>query len=122
MLFARGLPAFLAFLLWVYALFDAIAAESSLVRNLPKMAWIFLVLFFGPIGALAWIILGRPEGVGWRPGSSDYSAPRRPIAPEDEPDFIQRMEERRRLQAWEEDLRRREDELRRDRPEDGSNS
>lgn len=84
---AEGLVFVVLFLFWIWALLDCIATDSSLCRNLPKMAWVVLVLLIGPLGALVWLLLGRPEKASWRPGSADYSAPRRPIALEDSPRY-----------------------------------
>jgi hypothetical protein len=115
----EGLVAFVLFLFWIWALFDCISTDSSLCRNLPKGAWVILVLLLPDIGALAWLLLGRPQKAGWRPGSTDYAAPRRAIGPEDHPRYSVTPEitERRskeldsRLDDWE--LSQREAELRR---------
>lgn len=109
-----GILGFLGFLLWVYCIFDVIAADESLVRNLPKMLWLVIVIVTNAVGAVAWLALGRPENLSFQPGSSDYRAPRRPLGPEDRPDFPSSPADRaRQLQNWEADLERREQELRR---------
>jgi hypothetical protein len=83
----EGLAALVLFLFWIWALLDCIATDSSLMRNLPKPMWVVIVIFLPDIGSLAWVLLGRPEKAAWRPGSVDYSAPRRPIGPEDAPRY-----------------------------------
>jgi phospholipase D-like protein len=83
----EGLAAVALFLFWVWALLDCIATDSSMCRNLPKPVWIILVLILPDIGALAWLLLGRPEKASWRPGSTDYAAPRRPVGLEDSPRY-----------------------------------
>ncbi|MCA1830411.1 MAG: PLD nuclease N-terminal domain-containing protein [Actinomycetota bacterium] len=110
--------------LWVFAIFDVIASEGTLVRNLPKMAWLFIVILLPEIGSIAWLILGRPQHARFVPGSTERRpppAPRRdsgaPLGPEDSPDFLRDVE-RRRLQAWEEDLKRREEEIQKRADED----
>ncbi len=109
-----GVLGLVGFLLWVYCIFDVIAADQSLVRTLPKMTWLIIVVLTNAVGAVAWLALGRPENLSFRPGSTDYRAPRRPVGPEDRPDFLTRTDDRsRQLRAWEEDLERRESELRR---------
>jgi len=123
----EGLVGILVFGFWIWALLDVIATEAELCRNLPKGIWLILVLLLFDIGALVWLLLGRPEKGSWRPGATDYSAPRRPIAYEDSPRFSATPEitDRRsqeldsRLDAWEAeqrakkaDLDRRETELR----------
>ncbi len=70
MLDVDGLVAVVLLLLWVYCIFDVIASESTLVRNLPKPVWLVIVLLLPDIGALAWLLLGRPEKAGWRPGDT----------------------------------------------------
>ena len=84
---AEGIVFVALFLFWIWALLDCIATDSAMCRNLPKPVWIILVLFLADIGALAWLLLGRPEKASWRPGSTDYSEPRRPIALEDSPRY-----------------------------------
>jgi len=82
-----ALAAVVLFMFWIWALLDCIATDSALCRNLPKPMWIILVLILPDIGALAWVLLGRPERASWRPGSTDYSAPRRPVGLEDSPRY-----------------------------------
>lgn len=59
-----GIGGLVAFALWFWAVFDCIATDGILVRNLPKQTWIFIVIFVPTAGALAWLLLGRPEGAG----------------------------------------------------------
>jgi hypothetical protein len=94
--------------LWLYCIFDVISTDSAAVRNLPKGLWLVLVLILPDIGALAWLMLGRPEKVGWRPGDTEPRRPRtrRPLGPEDSHDFIAGIEARdRQLKAWAEEDR-----------------
>jgi Phospholipase_D-nuclease N-terminal len=116
----------------VVALIDCLSTDDYAVRNLPKVAWVFIILLFSPVGPIAWFVAGRPErartgGAGvWRPGSGfpEYERPRsRPLAPDDDPDFLRsraRADDEELFRKWEEDLRRREDELRRKENESGS--
>ncbi|MGH8989949.1 MAG: PLD nuclease N-terminal domain-containing protein [Acidimicrobiia bacterium] len=99
--------------LWAYCVFDVIASDATLIRNLPKGMWLVIVIFLPDLGSLAWLALGRPLNAGWRPGDTSRRAPRRVLGPEDRDDFPVREDPEARLRAWEENLRRREDELRR---------
>jgi Phospholipase_D-nuclease N-terminal len=120
-----GLVSIVLLALWVYCIFDVIATDDSLVRNLPKGMWLLIVIFLPDIGSLAWLLLGRPIYAGWRPVDTTRRPPRRVIGPEDRDDFPTRppgqvpppprpLESRENeLAAWEEQLRRREEELRR---------
>jgi hypothetical protein len=87
MLLGDGLVGLVLILFWVWALLDVIGTDASMCRNLPKPMWLIIVLILPDIGAIIWLIMGRPEKADWRPGSSDYAAPRRPIGPEDSPRY-----------------------------------
>jgi len=115
--------------LWLYCIYDVITTDESLVRNLPKMVWIFLVIFLFEIGAIVWLIAGRPKGRSWTIGESGGYASRAPRGAEDRPgfdggpppvvngsgmsDIVREREEAARLKVWEAQLKRREEELRR---------
>jgi Phospholipase_D-nuclease N-terminal len=113
MIDVEGLFAIALFMFWVWALLDCIATDSSMCRNLPKAFWVILILILPDIGALVWVLLGRPERASWRPGSTDYSAPRRPVGLEDSPRYTaapgvtdRRSEELdRQLERWEREQR-----------------
>ena len=128
--------------LLVIALIDCLSVEEGEIRALPRVAWVFVILLFSPIGGIAWFVAGRPPRAGarvdtWRPGGGfpESERPARELAPDDDPEFLRRLstpergEDDARLRAWEADLRRRERELRqqerherelrdRDRPQD----
>lgn len=101
--------------LWVFSIFDVISTDEVRIRNVSKLVWLLIVIFVPTIGSIAWLLLGRPEGAGLKIGdTSSYKPPRRQLAPDDDPRFLARIDnEARRLRKWEEDLKRREDEMRR---------
>jgi hypothetical protein len=117
-------------LLVVLALISCLSAETDEVRALPRFVWIIVILLFPLIGSITYFAVGRPlkaaarEG-HTRPGSGfpEATRRRRPPAPDDDPEFLRSIEARSKkkedeelLRRWEEDLRRREGELRK--PED----
>jgi len=114
-----GLVGIALLALWAYCIFDVISTDEALMRNMPKVLWLIVVVVLPTVGSVAWLLLGRPEGAGLRPGdTSTYRAPRvirrAPRAPDDDPIFLARLDdETKRLKAWEDDLKRREDDLRR---------
>lgn len=119
-LLGSGLIGFLLFAVWIYCIFDVIATDNSLVRNLPKLVWLLIVAFIPTIGAVAWLALGRPLYAGWRPGDTRVRGAPAVRGPEDLPGFSPRpTDQSRDLQAWEDDLLRRERGLKRP-GEDGS--
>jgi hypothetical protein len=108
----------------VLALIGCLSAEEGEIRALPRIAWVLIILFFPLIGSIAWFLAGRPAkdrasggGGGWR-ASAGLPEPKRPAAPDDDPDFLKSLDEgqsqqdRELFEKWEEDLRRREDDLR----------
>jgi hypothetical protein len=116
-LYGGGLFALIALGLWIYCIFDVISTEESQARNLPKIMWLLIVIFVPTVGSIAWLILGRPSGAGFAPGDrsartgSRQRTPRA-LGPDDDPGFLSELDERRRkLQRWEDDLTRREQEL-----------
>ena len=119
--------------LLVVALIDCLSAEEYSIRALPRVAWVFIILLFSPIGAIAWFVAGRPaqpvrlsNGQMWRPGNGfpEDQRPRRdtPLAPDDDPEFLRGLatslkQDEEMMQRWEADLRRREEELRKRKPD-----
>ncbi|MEU7995982.1 PLD nuclease N-terminal domain-containing protein [Micromonospora sp. NPDC049060] len=109
----------------VCALISCLSAEEGEIKALPRIAWVLIILFFPLLGSLAWFAAGR-ERVPGRPAGGTPKGrllpPRerpRPVAPDDDPEFLRSLGERSRredgelFRRWEEDLRRREDEMRR---------
>jgi hypothetical protein len=95
MLFGEGLVGLVVLAFWLWAIFDVISTDESLCRNLPKGMWIMIVLFLADIGALAWLLLGRPENAGFAPGDTRPRAPTRRVAgPEDSPGWDARLDAR----------------------------
>ncbi|MET7403200.1 PLD nuclease N-terminal domain-containing protein [Dactylosporangium sp. NPDC005572] len=119
--------------LLVIALIDCLSTDEDEIRNLPKIAWVFIILLFSPVGAIVWFVAGRPQravaraGGEWRAGGGFPEATRpstRSMAPDDDPEFLRglakgRREDEEMFSKWEADLRRREEELRRREEEEG---
>ena len=108
----RALPLVLALALLLYGLFDALQTEESRIRTLPKVMWIVVMLVIPIIGPILWLILGRPEGQT----ENRQSFRRQPMAPDDDARFLEELqqssvEHEKLLRQWEEDLRRREGDL-----------
>ena len=114
MIFGDGILGLALLGLWIFCILDVISTDEVLCRSLPKMIWLLLVIFLPDVGSIAWLLIGRPVGAGFWLGSQVgvHRPQKRAIGPEDSPEFIASME-RKRLEGWEEDLRRREEDLRR---------
>jgi hypothetical protein len=60
--------------LGVYCLVEAISSRDDEVRNLSKVWWILLILFFPFVGSVAWLAAGRPTRAPRRYGPHERSA------------------------------------------------
>jgi hypothetical protein len=121
--FDGGLGLLLA-LVWIFCVVDVIMTPEQLCRNLPKLAWVFIVLLFFDLGAFAWLLAGRPWGARtWssvatarRPavGQTASQRPQRVRAtnPDDDEEFLATL----RLRAEEQRRRAREATERKDPP------
>jgi cbb3-type cytochrome oxidase subunit 3 len=65
----------------IYALLDCARTDQDEVRNLPKWAWLLIILFIQLLGSIAWLIAGKPR-------KRKKNNPRRIIPPDDDPDFL----------------------------------
>jgi len=113
----RVLVALITIGVTIYAFVDCLRSGDHEVRNLPRPLWLLITLV-PLVGGLAWLTFGRPSS--WQP------VPRagRPLAPDDDPEFLQSLDrsfrERRRQAAEEARRRRRAEEARRQAEEEAS--
>lgn len=112
-------------LLVVLALISCLSAEDGEVRALPRFVWVILILLFPLVGSIVYFVAGRPEQTApraghWQPGNGfpEASRPKRALAPDDDPEFLRTLHQKTTqddaelLRRWEEDLKRRENDLR----------
>jgi hypothetical protein len=93
----RFLPLLISLVLSVYALFSCIQTRDKDVPYLPKLVWILLIVFVPFVGPIVWLLMARGHGV---PLSRDrdpaatrlYRPAGRPVAPDDDPDFLASLE------------------------------
>jgi hypothetical protein len=92
--------------IFVYGLVDVIRTDARLTRGISKPAWIIVMIILPVIGAILWLLIGRPRNAV--PARQQYS---HPTAPDDDPDFLRNLEMRRRNQAEAARLKKLKDEL-----------
>jgi hypothetical protein len=91
--------------LWVFCVIDVITTNDWDVRNMPKTAWLLIVLFLPTVGSIAWLVAGRPwparttAAPPSHPSRSrfpEYDRPGRHVAanPDDDEEFLRRCRER----------------------------
>lgn len=117
MLFADGTLGLILLGLWVFCLIDVITTAESDMRNLPKMAWLFIVLILPDIGSIAWLVAGRNwqgrqssyrSNTGAAKAYPEYDRPGRavPANPDDDDAFLKQVRERAEAQRREYQARR----------------
>jgi hypothetical protein len=80
----RVLLILLSIAIQLYGLIDCAQREDTEVRSLPRWGWLIIIVLVPTIGAIAYLIAGRPK----RPGGGSNKKPKRTIAPDDDPDFL----------------------------------
>jgi hypothetical protein len=60
MLYLDGFAGLVMIAVWVFCFIDVVLTPVGAVRNLPKLAWVFIVLLLPTIGSIAWLVAGRP--------------------------------------------------------------
>ncbi|ALC99811.1 hypothetical protein AM609_10640 [Actinomyces sp. oral taxon 414] len=92
--------------LTIYALLDcARTPEELMPARMPKLVWIFLIVVAIGIGPIAWIIVSRVKAAEERGGvveptvwsskeGTQFRRPERPrpVAPDDDPEFLRSLE------------------------------
>ncbi|GIM97643.1 PLDc N-terminal domain-containing protein [Paractinoplanes toevensis] len=99
--------------LFVLALISALSADR--VRNAPRALWVLLIILVPLLGALAYFLWGRPLAVPTE-GAPPRRSGARPSSPDDDPDFLRRMNteqsrlDRETLSQWEREFRKKQEE------------
>lgn len=97
MLRVVGILLLLAVYIWF--IIDVIRTPRPQVRSLPKWLWFLLVILIPIIGGVLWFIWGRAKPA---PGSR-FGRRRGPRAPDDDPNFLKKVDE----EAWRQRMRQR---------------
>ncbi len=81
----RVLPVVIIAMLMIYAIVEVAQADPARVRVMPRWLWTVAIILLPAVGAIFWLLFGRPTrrdaGTGQRP----------PRAPDDDPDFLRRL-------------------------------
>ncbi len=109
--------------LWLYCIYDVITTDSTIIQHLPKVVWLLIVVLLSDIGSLLWLALGHPRV--WARRAHDPArraahqsgrypdTPSSGVRPSQPNPIVQYREDQARLRLREEQLNRREAELRR---------
>ncbi len=105
----RALPYIVPLALALYALIDLSRSRPVERADLHPAAWVAIIVLLPVIGPVAWIVVSRgrrradgtpvPGARPTRPGPTGGGRPvrrRGPVAPDDDPDFLWRIEQEQR--------------------------
>ncbi len=85
----------------VYALIDCVRTDESQVKALPRSLWLIFIAFVPLVGPITWLVIGRQRADA--PPPPRVQRPKGLVAPEDDPEFMRRLDE----QRWRERMRKR---------------
>lgn len=82
-------------ILAIYALIDCVQTEPRAVKSLPKTAWMAFIALVPMVGPISWLLAGKDRAQGTRTGRIRPAGPPpgRPLAPDDDPEFLRRLGE-----------------------------
>ncbi|TQL44991.1 phospholipase D-like protein [Homoserinimonas aerilata] len=75
---------------WVYTLIDCIRTDEYRARGLPKGVWVFVIIIIPVVGSILWLTIGKERDGG--ASAPARPAPTRPMYPDDDVDFLRRVE------------------------------
>lgn len=69
----------------IAALISCLSTDEERVRVLPRWGWVIVILLFPIVGSVGWFAAGFER-------AARRSAPRRPLPPDDNPDFLRSLD------------------------------
>lgn len=76
----------LAVVINIFAFVECAMTPQENVRRFPKWGWLLIILLIQPVGAIGWLVAGRPRKPGQNRGGRG-----RIIPPDDDPDFLRKL-------------------------------
>ncbi len=92
------LPLLISLGLMVFALAECVQSSDDERVGLHKGIWIVLIVVFPIVGSIAWFVVSRSRRNASRSGQGP-AIPPSPVAPDDDPEFLWRLESERRRAA-----------------------
>ncbi len=93
----KNLGALLLIGLVVYSVVDVLSSEKDERIGLPRWAWVVLLILVPLVGSIVWIAVSRTQRGRPQPGGTIGRAlAPAPVAPDDDPEFLWTLDQRRR--------------------------
>ncbi len=107
-------------LLMIFSVVDIAVIERDRIRGLPRGLWLALAIVLPVVGPVLWFFVGRlRKGEGTAPSAAASARRRvRPIAPDDDPEFLSRLRREQEQEKRIRELERKLNESRDDKPGD----
>jgi hypothetical protein len=74
----------------LFAFVDCAMRDETLIKKLPKWAWLLIIFFLGIFGSVFYLFAGR-NGKFQRSGLKNKSKKPRILPPDDDPDFLNKL-------------------------------
>jgi len=88
------IPILIAVGLTIFTVIDIALIDRSRVKGMPKLLWILICIVLVVIGPVLWFLLGRERLIDAREAGGSFGPrPRRrgPVAPDDDPEFLGKL-------------------------------
>ena len=95
----RNLGAVLLIGLMVFTLVEVINSDGRERFGLPRLAWILLIVLVPPVGSIVWLVVSRSRRAAESPAANGWGrtvAAAGPTAPDDDPEFLWLLDQKRR--------------------------
>jgi hypothetical protein len=92
--------------LLIFCLVDCISIYESRIKVLNKVTWVFIIILLPLLGPILWLTIGKDRS---RNSPAERARDSRPLAPDDDPEFLKRADQH---ESQEARIRRLEAELR----------
>jgi hypothetical protein len=89
----------------IATIIDIIVIDRSRVRHLPKGVWIVVVVLLPLIGTILWLGLGRGRFERYAGPTSGATPRREALGPDDDPSFLDNLQQRKVNREQEERIR-----------------
>lgn len=102
----KALTVIIPLVMAIYAIIECVQSDDEDRAGMHKGIWIVLIVIFPLLGSIAWFVVSRTVRARSGSGGGDAghgarrpigpAAPSGPMAPDDDPDFLWRIEQERR--------------------------